>query len=200
MIKTVITDLGGVYFTDGTRIAINKFCSQYELNRHFVKEVLEGDLGLDYRAGSITVQEFWTKAKMLWNINNSPKELNNIWVGSYETNQECVALFNKIRKSGYKLLYLSNNVQERVNFLQKKYSFLNDFDDGIFSHDAKIIKPNSEIYSMALQIAKDSPEECVYIDNKDEMIPPANILGMKTIKFENVKQLESELRKIGLRF
>ena len=32
MIKSVIFDLGGVYFTDGTKIAIKKISEKYNLN------------------------------------------------------------------------------------------------------------------------------------------------------------------------
>ena len=51
MTRTVIFDLGEVYFTDGTRSAINAISVEYELDLQAVGEILNGEGGKQYRSG-----------------------------------------------------------------------------------------------------------------------------------------------------
>ena len=62
MIKTVICDLGGVYFTDGSAKAIENISMTYDIPVDAVRDVVMGDLGSRYRFGQITVDEFWEGA------------------------------------------------------------------------------------------------------------------------------------------
>ena len=68
MIKTVIFDLGGVYFTDGTKRAVDVISERYGVSKDKVKEVFSNNLGLEYRRGKITADDFWNKAKEQWGI------------------------------------------------------------------------------------------------------------------------------------
>ncbi len=68
MIKTVICDLGGVYFTDGSARAIERISAAYDIAADRVSDVLMGDLGSRYRFGEISVAEFWDGAKQDWNL------------------------------------------------------------------------------------------------------------------------------------
>ncbi|CAB1076915.1 hypothetical protein D1AOALGA4SA_4712, partial [Olavius algarvensis Delta 1 endosymbiont] len=45
MSKTVIFDLGGVYFSNGTQIAIGSIASKYKIKREPVANILNGDAG-----------------------------------------------------------------------------------------------------------------------------------------------------------
>ena len=63
MINTIISDLGGVYFTDGTDIAIEILSSKYNIPKKKIKKVLKGRLGMKYRENKITREEFWKKAE-----------------------------------------------------------------------------------------------------------------------------------------
>jgi putative hydrolase of the HAD superfamily len=200
MIKTIIFDLGGVYFTDGTKNAIIRISNNYHLPEEKVKEVLKGELGAQYRTGAITEQQFWQKAKKIWNINASNNNLRQIWLEGYEPIKGTVAIVDRLREAGYELTFLSDNVQERVDYLQGKYHFLEKFRAGVFSHIAKIKKPDVKIYMLALENSTSTANECVYIDDKPKFIEPAVKLGMKGIVFLNPAQLEKDLKNLGLNF
>lgn len=43
-------------------------------------------------------------------------------------------LIDRLNIAGYEVLYLSDNVEERVNYLEERFHFLGKFRDGIFSH------------------------------------------------------------------
>ena len=68
MFRTVIFDLGGVYFGNGTRIAIDTISEDYRIERGLVDAILNGEPGKQYRIGEISAEQFWQRAKTAWNL------------------------------------------------------------------------------------------------------------------------------------
>ena len=99
---------------------------------------------------------------------------------------------------GHELLFLSDNTPERVRYLDERYGFLAKFKDGVFSHVVGHVKPDPALYELVLAKASHPAAECVYIDNKAELLEPARVLGMSVIAFENPSQLERALGELGL--
>ena len=198
-IKTTIFDLGGVYFTDGTAEAIRIISQKYGVSEEQASQIFKGDVGTEYRKGIITHDEFWAKAKELWNIPDvSINELAQIWLNGYRPIKGTVEIIQGLKKAGYELLFLSDNVQERVDYLEETYGFLDNFKDGVFSHLVNVRKPNPEIYKLALNKSSNSAENCVYVDDKSDLLPPATELGMETIHFTSPEELEKSLIALGV--
>jgi HAD superfamily hydrolase (TIGR01509 family) len=53
-------------------------------------------------------------------------------------------------------------------------------------------KPDPKIYKIAIKKSESNPEEILFIDNQEWNIPSAKKLGMKTIHFQDNKQLFQE--------
>ena len=109
-------------------------------------------------------------------------------------------LLDRLRDAGYQLIFLSDNVQERIDYLEETFGFLHRFDDGIFSHRVGMRKPDPRIYELALEKASYGAEQCVFVDDKPAMLEPAEKAGMAVIAFVGPEQLEQELENLGLRF
>jgi HAD superfamily hydrolase (TIGR01509 family) len=198
MRRTVIFDLGGVYFCDGTRISVDTISAEYKIERDAVEAILNGEPGKQYRIGKISAEQFWQRAKTSWNIEVSSRKLSRIWCSSYQPNEGVVRLVDRLKNAGHELLYLSDNTRERVAYLDGKYSFLQKFDGGIFSHEVKRKKPNPIIYQLVLAKASHLANECVYIDDKPEYLGPAKSLGMQVLAFKSAFQLETRLKELLL--
>jgi HAD superfamily hydrolase (TIGR01509 family) len=196
--RSIIFDLGGVYFTDGTRIAITTLASRYHIAAKRVEHCLNGTLGQDYRRGRLSAEEFWRQARAYWDIETSPAELAAVWCSSYQPIAGTVVLVQALRAAGHELLFLSDNTRERVSYLNERYAFLARFSDGVFSHVVGHLKPDPALYALVLAKASRPAAECVYIDNKAELLEPARTLGMSVIAFENPSQLELALRELGV--
>ncbi|MCP4626214.1 MAG: HAD-IA family hydrolase [bacterium] len=198
MYRTIIFDLGGVYFSDGTRTAIDAIADRYKIDRAAGEDVLNGDAGKQYRIGMLSVEQFWQMAKTSWNIQESTEALSLIWCSSYRPNDDTAKLVDRLKDAGHELLYLSDNTAERVAYLDEKYRFLQKFDEGIFSHIVKRKKPDPVIYQLLVDKASHPATACVYIDDKPEYLQPAKKLGMEVIAFTNAAQLESMLKELAL--
>jgi FMN phosphatase YigB (HAD superfamily) len=71
------------------------------------------------------------------------------------------------------------------------------FKDGVYSHELKTRKPDPKMYEEALSKASNKPEDCIYIDDKLDLLTPAAILGMKTIHFSTLDQKESTSKELA---
>ena len=198
MKRTVIFDIGGVYFSDGTRVAIDAIAAKYRIDRDAVEGFINGKQGRKYRIGAISADQFWHQAIRQWDIQSSAEILALIWNSSYQLDEGTARLVDRLRSAGHELLYLSDNTAEKVAYLDAKFAFLQKFDDGIFSHLVSCRKPDPKIYELLLTKASHPADACIFIDDKPANLEPAKKLGMQTIAFKNSAHLESCLKKLAL--
>src|SRR5688572_22495533 len=59
-------------------------------------------------------------------------------------------------------------------------------------------KPTRKFYDRALSIAQAVPERCLFIDDREQNLAPAQSLGMHTILYQSAEQLRAELTGIGI--
>ena len=101
MSKTVIFDLGGVYFSNGTRTAIDAIATKYAIARDAVEDILNGEPGREYRIGKISAAQFWQRAKTSWKIQDSTESLSLLWCSSYRPNEGTVKLVDRLKDAGH---------------------------------------------------------------------------------------------------
>jgi len=197
MIKAFLFDLGGVLFSNGTKKFISYISSQYNLNEENVREIIDGNIGSQYREAKISRDEFWKHVEEKLNLKGSSDELEKEWINRYELIPETKEIISKLA-TNYRVYYLSDNVKERVDKLDERFHFISIFTDGIFSHNVGVRKPDPKIYQYALEKTQTPPQETVFIDDKPIMLEPAKKLGMITILFETPDKLIQELRKLNI--
>ena len=132
MIKTIVIDLGGVYFTPGTKIAVKKIRKITNASKQKIDEIFEGypkKEGWLYRRGKITKKAFWNAAIKKLKIDRRlvPK-IQEIWHSSYKPIKGMRELVQRLRKR-YRVIAFSGSIRERVNYLNKRYGLKQDFDD-----------------------------------------------------------------------
>jgi len=197
MIKLILFDLGGVVFTNGTKKFIDDLAARYNLEREKVVEVLDGEVGTKYREGDIDRDEFWKLVLEKLPLNETADELEKEWIGNYDLIEGTKEIIVGLKKK-YKVMYLSDNVNERVDKLDERFGFVSWFDGGIFSHEVGVRKPDPKIYQFALKKGEAKPEEAVFIDDKPHFLIPAQEMGMTVILFESPERLAESLKSLGL--
>ena len=202
MIKTIVVDLGGVYFEAGTRIALQKIYRLLNVPKENVDEIFEGyprKEGFLYRKGKLTKEKFWKAAVKKLKIDKKMVlRLQEIWHSSYKPIKGMKELITRLRKN-YRVLVFSGNIKERIKYLNRKYNLKEDFDDFIFSFDFGFNKKEIEFYTILLKRIVCRPEECIIIDDVQEFLDTARSFGLKTILFKNPNQLKSDLKKFGVK-
>lgn len=197
MIKAIIFDLGGVLFTDGTKRFVEYLVKTYKINREKVEDAIHGKLGTLYREAKITREEFWQRFLELLNINEDIKKLEDEWINGYELIKGTRDLIQELAKK-YKVFFLSDSIAERAKKLNTKYNFLQWFEDGVFSHQVRVRKPNPDIYKLLIKRVKINPREAIFIDDKSHHLSPASKLGIKTILFTSPADLRKKFIELGI--
>jgi putative hydrolase of the HAD superfamily len=107
----------------------------------------------------------------------------------------------EIKKSGKKLCLISNADIIDVMYWNES-SLSNLFDERIFSYEVGCLKPQSEIYEIALKKMNTTPYKCIFIgDGGSNELEGAKKLGMKTILtgylLENDREDYNSVRKFA---
>ena len=61
-----------------------------------------------------------------------------------------------------------------------------------------VTKPSRRIYEQALAMSQTNPEHAVFIDDREQNLPPASALGMHTIRYVSPGQLATDLAGLGV--
>ncbi len=201
-IKTIIFDLGGVYFTSGSILAIEKIKEIYNIEDEALlreiftdKPTTEGNL---LRKGLITIDEFEEQLFKKLGINRKErKHTRYIWFGSYCVHYGIEDLLQTLKKN-YRLVIFSGNVRERIDYLDKKCNFLRYFDDTVFSFDYQKNKNDIEFYKELIKHLGCEPSESLLIDDEKKNILIARSLGINGIHYYYTEKLIDDLKKFNV--
>jgi 2-haloacid dehalogenase len=66
----------------------------------------------------------------------------------------------------------------------------------VLSGEEKVCKPDPRIYQILLERYRLHPEECVFIDDRQENLDTAKQLGIETVLFQTAKQVRESLKRV----
>ena len=107
--------------------------------------------------------------------------------------QDTVDIFRKIKSSGYPCYVLSNWSDETYEGMEDQHPFLKEFDDKIISGREFLVKPDPEIYKLAISRFNLTPEQTLFIDDRIENIEAAQSLGFQTIHLTDPLTIKSQI-------
>lgn len=197
MRKVILFDLGGVCLDGSFVDFVNKAHEVLGINEDFYsdREVVF-DTGLN--KGEITTEEYFKKYFKDQINDKQMKKLINLWTNTWKLSDEMKELITKLKKN-YRLAILSNSdFLNSQNYTKK--GWYKYFDVLILSHELGIMKPQKEIYEIAVEKLNVKPEECLFIDDQEDCLRPARKMGMATILFKSTPQLKEELQKKDIKF
>lgn len=191
MIKCIIFDWGGV-------------CTESHLIRNFSKslggefdirqEVVEKafiEKDTDYELGRITSEDFWVYFAERLGINK--ERARKVFIETQNVNNE-VTEFVKSLKKNFLVVLLTNNYHDLVQNIKSNYY---DFFHYIYaSNELGIKKPDKQIYKRVLDDLSLAASECIFVDDKEKNLTPADELGMNTILFTDFNDLKNNIDMI----
>lgn len=196
MIKAVIFDYGGVVLKSPYS-SLKDIAVTYEVSIEILIKKIQPFLKL-FQKGLINENQFW---KQLSSVLKKPvpKNKEDLWRKGFEETfyiyPEIINFVQKLKTQSIKTAVLSNTIKPHVDIITKHDGY-KDFNIVILSREVNLQKPDSEIYLLTIKQLGTKPEECVFIDDKDENLRPAKKLGMKTILAKNPKQVIDDASRI----
>ncbi|MEK6857605.1 MAG: HAD-IA family hydrolase [Nanoarchaeota archaeon] len=198
MIDTVIFDIGGVLVDDsGRRININE---HYGLPWNDK----EDKVWKDYKTGKCTETEYWQRVLRGTYMQGREEEVALYARQIHASSKPGKANFLLPKlKPKYNLAILSNHSTEWTEGLIKNLELRKYCSPIIISSEVGLAKPNGVIYELTLREVNrlETPEKCVFIDDKIENIRAAEqvgIVGLQLTKEDTQESLIDKLRKLGV--
>lgn len=111
---------------------------------------------------------------------------------------DSLALLQELKKNGYNLFSITDNIKEFVEFHRKNSEFFQYFKDVIVSSDIGVLKPDKRIFEYLLNKHNLLPETCIFIDDLDLNIEGARNADIDGILFTNAISCRKELQKFGV--
>ena len=111
---------------------------------------------------------------------------------------ENIRMFYLIRmlKGKIPILAVSNTNESHYEFIEKKFPILKLMDQVVLSYKIRMKKPDPGIYHKAVSYINTSFKECLFIDDQEKNLLPAQKLGMNTHLYRDFTLLIQKLFKL----
>ena len=113
--------------------------------------------------------------------------------GEYEYSRDWIL---SLKKAGKKVYILSNYGRRSFEENSKTYSFMGDVDGKVISYELQMVKPEPGIYQELAAKYGFSPENAVFIDDRQVNIDGAIAQGYQGIWFESYETARRKLEEI----
>ncbi len=193
MIKAIIFDWGGVISerTDFRDFA-EEFSQRHGKNSTHLQEIIFQHWKLA-KTGIISSSDFWTAVARDADV--SREAIKHELTQFFGVNTKVIMLIKQLKKK-YTIGMLTNNMEDWLNEALREEGTRQLFDIILSSHSSGLAKPDPLFYHELLEKLKIPAKECVFIDDKESNLHPAQQLGMKTIHFHNSEQLIQMLKEL----
>tara|TARA_B100001559_G_C16335000_1_gene545315 strand:- start:263 stop:853 length:591 start_codon:yes stop_codon:yes gene_type:complete len=189
-------DLGGVFFDwDPNHFYKDIFSNPHE-REDFLKTVCNDEWNIKQDKGRLIKE---AEIELILKYPNYENEIKMYYKNHRKMFRK---LFNKsiealifLKEKKYECYVLSNWSWETFVNLENEYPFLKMFDDLLISGKEKMIKPDAEIYLLAIERFNLLPNHTVFIDDKIENINAAKNLSFKTIHLDNPELIIDKIKQ-----
>ncbi|HIG97599.1 MAG TPA: HAD-IA family hydrolase [Candidatus Aenigmarchaeota archaeon] len=199
MKPVIFVDFGETYFCGSAKFMAKKYAKEFYMTQKQFFDILikSGSWNLLAR-GKITDNEHWNKIQeMLKTTDAQIAEMRRCFHSSCKPIAGMPELVKRLRKN-YKVVVLSGNNRERIEYLEKKYKLSKIFHEQHYSYHYGYDKPDPRLFAAAVKKMKLKPKDCLMIDDMSDFIRDVRKMGAQGIVFKNPKQLERDLRKTGV--
>lgn len=201
VIKTIFFDFGGVIIKTPNLHRLNRWKKFLGLaNEPEIVEMLanpyESQLVKDICLGKITEDHLWVLMAEKWHI--KPKFIRTVrrrLFSKRQLNKPIVQLMAELHKN-YQTAILSNAGDQTRRVLEDVYHLDRYVDDIIISAEEGVIKPDPQIYQIAMERLATTPESSLFLDDYLGNVEAARDVGMRAVQFINNHQAIQMIREL----
>lgn len=197
MIKNIIFDFGGVLLDWNPRYLYKSYFNNDEEMENFLADICNGEWNIKQDAG----RPFAEAVKELQAKFPEYAEAIQMYDDDWEKMLKCelpesIDLLKELKSMGYGIYGLTNWSAEKIGYAFANYSFFSLFDGIVVSGVEKVVKPDRKIYEILLERYSLKPGECVFIDDNQDNVDMAKVLGINAIRFDNIGNVKEHLETL----
>ncbi|MEK6888376.1 MAG: HAD-IA family hydrolase [Candidatus Aenigmatarchaeota archaeon] len=195
----IFVDFGEVYFCGSAKLMAKKYAKKFDMTqKQFFYLLIKSGLWRLLATGKITDDEYWNGIKkLLKTTDKKTAELKRCFYVMCKPIVGMPEIVKKLRKN-YKVVVLSGNNKERIEYLEEKYKLSKIFHEQHYSYQYGYDKPDPRLFAAAVKKMKLKPKDCLMIDDMSDFIRDVRKMGAQGIIFKSPAQLERDLRKMGI--
>lgn len=186
MIKAVLFDFGGVVSETGKHGFIRQLIA--ELYHRPEADVKIQDLHVALRRGVASEEAFFAELNRRYGGLVTKEQFVIKANALVRLSPEVQELARKLKQHGIKTGLFSNVFDMNARELRRRGVY-RGFDPVILSCEEGYVKPEPEIYQIALKRLGMQAKEVLFIDDQEKCLPPAKKLGMHTILATSSQQI-----------
>jgi len=196
-IRAVFWDLGGVLVRTEDHTSRENLAIQLGMSRPELENlVFAGDSGQRAQLGEINVKQHWQNLGSILGLSLEEMVLfqRDFWGGD----RLDTALIEYIRAlhTHHKIGLISNAFSDLRLLLTNVWNIEDAFDGMTISSEVGIVKPDMQIFQMALEQLDVNPQESIFIDDFPHNVVGARNINMHAIHFQTRDQTLSELENL----
>jgi putative hydrolase of the HAD superfamily len=157
---------------------------------------------LDYDRGTLNGHTYWPAIARGAEVSFSAEEIEALieqdvllWATVDPIMLEWV---NRVRASGMKIAILSNMGEDLLAYMRENFGWLDRFHHLTWSCELNLIKPMAAIYEHTLEKLNVRAAEALFLDDRLENVEGARAVGMRSLLFRGVRNLQEDLQREGL--
>ena len=199
-IEAVLLDLGGVLIDWNPRYLYRPhFGDDLEAMEHFLARVCAPEWNLQMDAGKPFAEAVAERQRQF----PEHAALIALWKDGWaqmlrDAIPETVQILAELRSRGRRLFALTNWSAETFPVAQRRFPFLQWFEDIVVSGEVKLAKPDPRIYRLALERNRLRAQTTLFVDDALHNVQAARALGLPAIHFQSPHALRAELAQRGL--
>ena len=197
MKPVIFIDFGGVYFTSSMPL-VKIYAKKFGVTEKRLHDALIGENWNAHATGKIKEKTYWRNVTAAAGITKEQTEAyRTTWYYYSKPNPGMKTLIRKLKKN-YKVAALSSAIIGWIEVLEKKYKISKHFHEHHYTYDHGIDKPSAKFFLSAAKKMGTKPEDCIVVDDMKAFLDEVKKTGARTILFKNAKQLEAQLKKMGI--
>jgi putative hydrolase of the HAD superfamily len=115
-------------------------------------------------------------------------------LGDLLPNEPMIELMASLRREGYRMALLTNNVREWEQRWRAMVPIDEIFEVVVDSAFVGMRKPDAEIYELCMARLGVTAAECLFVDDREDNCAGAEAVGMRAVRYRNVEQAVGEIR------
>jgi putative hydrolase of the HAD superfamily len=198
-IKALFTDVGGVLLTNGwdgghRKVAVR----QFDLDAAEVESRHKLTFGT-FEIGKITLDTYIDRVVFYQPRSFSRDDFRRFMFSCSQPYPEMLALIRGIRRRHQLKIAVVSNEGRELNDYRIGAFGLGDFVDFfVTSCYVHLLKPDLDIFRMAIDMAQVRPEETVYLDDRPLLVEVARSVGLRAIHHVSFEKTAAALAELGL--
>jgi putative hydrolase of the HAD superfamily len=193
--SVIVFDLGNTLIKFDHNISAKKLANLFRLDSKKIYETFfDSDITRAFDRGLISPREFYKRAIALFSIKLPYKDFVSIWCDIFWEDEGACDLARRLKKL-YKLFLISNVNRLHFEYIQRKFDIISVFDEIILSFLVGAMKPDKKIFDEMVNRAGGDRSSVLYIDDRNDLVSEARLLGIDSIKYEGADKLTGELKR-----